>query len=324
MVFEGWAFDDAFHDGDSAIAIDFLELHTGKLERVPAVRCPRPDVAAHFGDGALLFSGFHAPVAFHGWRPGMYSVSLALLRNGIVSGRAIDVASLELTLHAYEVSARAGLAAKFLRGSGIEIGALQRGLPVPPSCTVKYLDRMPLGDLMAHYPELASIPLQEPDIIDDGELLLHIADSSQDFVIANHFFEHSKSPIHTLLNFARVLAPGGVLFMAVPDKRYTKDALRPSTPYEDLLDAFRTGRREGLGVLFQEWAEHWDNASGEEIFVRAKELEASGYSIHYNVWALSGLLEFLIGAKRDIQLPFEIAAVVSAENEAIVILTRNG
>ena len=223
----------------------------------------------------------------------------------------------------FELSARAGLAAKFLSGSGIEIGALQRALPVPSACIVRYIDRMPFCDLVTHYPELASVPVQQPDLIDDGELLLHIADA-QDFVIANHFFEHCKNPIHTLLNFARVLAPGGVLFMAVPDKRYTKDVLRLCTPYRDLLEAFRTGRREGLGVLHQEWAEHWENASGEAIFARAKELEASGYSIHYNVWALSGLLEFLISAKRDVQLPFEIASVVSAENEVIVILTRIG
>ncbi|MCU1257349.1 MAG: Methyltransferase type 11 [Bryobacterales bacterium] len=324
MLFEGWAFADVGLVGESSVALDFLELQTGKLQRVQTTRCTRSDVATHFGDSALQFSGFRAAVSFHGWRPGMYSVRLTLLRNGVASSRAADVAALELTLHAFELSARAGLASKFLSGSGIEIGALQRALPVPSSCVVRYIDRMPFCDLVTHYPELASVPVQQPDLIDDGELLLHIADASQDFVIANHFFEHCKNPIHTLLNFARVLAPGGVLFMAVPDKRYTKDVLRLCTPYRDLLEAFRTGRREGLGVLHQEWAEHWENASGEAIFDRAKELEASGYSIHYNVWALSGLLEFLISAKRDVQLPFEIASVVSAENEVILILTRIG
>ncbi len=92
---------------------------------------------------------------------------------------------------------------------------------------------MPLPDLLAHYPELIGQPLQAPDMIDDGETLSTIDSASQDFVIANHFLEHCENPIQTLRNFLRVLKDGGILYMAVPDKRFTFDVDRPVTTYAE-------------------------------------------------------------------------------------------
>lgn len=46
------------------------------------------------------------------------------------------------------------------------------------------------------------------------------------------------------------------------------------------------------------------------------------YSIHFNVWTLDTLLEFLIRARAEFELPFEIVSSVSCDNEAIVILER--
>ena len=322
LSMNGWVFDHALGEADSPVEIEFVQAQTNRVLRVPAIRCARSDVAVYHGNPKLSGSGFYADISCRGWLPGVYSANLALVRDGSAFQRAAGVLTLELTLYEFELSARAGLAAKFLQGSGIEIGALQRPLPVPASCSVRYIDRMPFEQLLAHYPELEGLPVQAPDLIDDGELLVHVADRSQDFVIANHFFEHSRNPIRTLLNFARVLAPGGVLFMAVPDKRYTRDVLRPETEYSELLEAFRTGRRQETGRMYREWAENWEGARGESIEVRAKDLEATDYSIHYNVWSLSGLFDFLLGAKRDAGAPFEITSAVCAENEAILILTR--
>src|SRR5690349_5671213 len=88
---------------------------------------------------------------------------------------------------------RRAVAAAFLRGEGIEIGALHHPLIVPRNVKVKYVDRMKVADLRRHYPELVNQPLVETEIVDDGETLGTLADQTQDFVIANHFLEHCQN-----------------------------------------------------------------------------------------------------------------------------------
>jgi hypothetical protein len=52
-----------------------------------------------------------------------------------------------------------------------------------------------------------------------------------------------RRPTVALGNMIRVLRPGGVLYLAVPDKRYTFDADRPVTPTDHLLRDHREGRK---------------------------------------------------------------------------------
>ena len=64
---------------------------------------------------------------------------------------------------------------------------------------------------------------------------------SQDFIIANHFLEHTENPIGTIETHLGKLKPGGVLFYAVPDKRYTFDFRRPVTPIEHMVADYEQG-----------------------------------------------------------------------------------
>jgi len=226
-------------------------------------------------------------------------------------------------LEDFEKTTREGLARKFLYGSGVEIGALQRTLAVPSTTTVRYVDRFGLQDLLNHYPELNGLPLQAPDIIDDGETLSTIADGSQDFLIANHFFEHCENPIKAFENLLRKLRSGGILYMAVPDKRYTFDSERPVTSYETLRRAYQTGSRPDREALFYEWAHYAERRDGAEAEARAKELLATNYSIHYNVWTVDELLDHLYRARGEFALPFRVASVVCCDNEAVLLLRRS-
>lgn len=49
---------------------------------------------------------------------------------------------------------RTYLADRFLRGDGIEIGALHRPVPLPEGATVRYVDRLYTDDLRSEYNEL--------------------------------------------------------------------------------------------------------------------------------------------------------------------------
>jgi SAM-dependent methyltransferase len=219
---------------------------------------------------------------------------------------------------------RRDIAATYLKGSGIEIGALHNPLMVPAQVEVRYVDRMSVEDLRRHYPELEFEPLTTVDIIDDGERLSSLNESTQDFVIANHFLEHCENPLGALQNMIRVLKPGGVLYVAVPDKRFTFDRERPVTPFEHLSKDYVEGPEQSRRQHYEEWVEYFEKKTDRgEIEGRAEELMGQGYSIHFHVWTPTELLELfsklgtLPGVRTDLELFLE-------NKEEVIVVARKG
>src|SRR3954449_9087870 len=149
---------------------------------------------------------------------------------------------------------RRELAAEFLRGNGIEIGGLHLAIPMPAGASVRYVDRITVPELREHYPELDDWDLVSVDIVDDGEVLATIEDGSVDFIIANHFLEHCEDPIAAIQNHLRKLRRGGVLFYAVPDKRYTFDWPRQVTSLQHMLVDHEEGAERSRRDHYEEWA----------------------------------------------------------------------
>jgi SAM-dependent methyltransferase len=216
-------------------------------------------------------------------------------------------------------AARRSLAKRFLAGDGLEIGALNLPLALPRGARARYVDRMTVADLRAEYPEWEAWDLVEPDIVDDGETLATIADASVDFVVANHFIEHTEDPLGTLANHLRVLRPGGVIFMAVPDQRFTLDRTRALTSVEHVLRDHRDGPEGSHAEHFLEYARAWED-EGE---ARAAELEASGFSIHFHAWTPATFAELLVTGRRELGLPLEIEAIQPVRHEFITILRKS-
>jgi SAM-dependent methyltransferase len=214
------------------------------------------------------------------------------------------------------------LAARYLRGTGIEIGALHNPLSTPPGATVRYVDRMTVSDLRKQYPELNGLPLVEVDLIDDGERLESIPDESLDFVIANHFLEHCEDPLRALASFSRVLRIGGRVYLAVPDKRKTFDVDRPVTSLDHLLRDHAEGPEVSRRSHFEEWARLVDRVDPAAVESHAEELMAKNYSIHYHVWTQAELLELLASLRRKLGLPFDVETLVRNEHEHIAILEK--
>jgi predicted SAM-dependent methyltransferase len=218
---------------------------------------------------------------------------------------------------------RRRLATRYLRGEGLEVGALHSPLRVPGRASVRYVDRMDVENLRQHYPELATEKLVAVDVIDDGEKLGSQSDSSADFIIANHFIEHTEDPLGTLANHLRVLRPGGILYLAVPDRHRTFDADRQGTSVEhivrDHLEGPARSRREHL----EEWARLVEKVPPPEVPDRARALEEQGYSIHYHVWSASEFRSLLEHAREEQRLPFSLEALQHNEHEFIAILRRS-
>ena len=220
------------------------------------------------------------------------------------------------------VGVRHRLAEQYLVGSGLEIGGLHLPLRVPSHASVRYVDRFTVRQLREHYPELDRYEMVTPDIIDDGETLATVTDGSVDFVIANHMIEHCQDPIGTIENHLRVLRPGGVIYMAVPDCRFTFDRDREITDLGHLRRDHIEGPAWSRHEHFLQWARYVDQAPPSEVAARAAELEAQDYSIHFHVWTPGAFLEVLSACRAEFGFPFEVDALERNDHEFIVILSR--
>ncbi len=219
------------------------------------------------------------------------------------------------------ISSREQLSKRFVRGSGIEIGALHTPLPVSEGTIVRYVDRMTVPELHDQYPELSDYTLIVPDIVDDGEHLSLIPDKSQDFVIANHFLEHSEDPIGTLLNFFRVLKTGGIAYLAIPDKRHTFDMDRPVTTLAHLIADHAEGPEHSREAHYREWVRLVDKAqgqAGEDALY--KERTDKKFSIHFHVWTEKEIMELMEYIQTLVS--FELLHTQFQGNEHIVILRK--
>jgi SAM-dependent methyltransferase len=232
------------------------------------------------------------------------------------------------------LDARREFAERFLAGEGLEIGALHLPLRTPAGVHVRYVDRMSVEDLRAEYAELEDWNLTPVDVIDNGELLSTIPESSQDFIIANHFLEHCEDPIRTIETHLGKLRPGGVLFYAVPDKRYTFDSRRPPTPLDHIVADHEQGAERSRAEHYDEWTRlvidseapaGADQAAFEEWAARrARELEGDSYSIHMHVWTQAEFLKLILHCRDRFEDAFDIEAAARQAIEFIVVLRKAG
>lgn len=205
--------------------------------------------------------------------------------------------------------------AVWLRGDGIEIGALHRPLVAPPGARVTYVDRLPDAELRAHYPELNGMPFAPVTVVGTAEDLSAFADGSLDFIIANHLLEHLPDPIAGLIEFHRVLRPDGALYMALPDSRVTFDSTRALTPPEHIIDEHRHGTAPNRAAHYRDWVVNAEKRVADAD-TRIAELMQMDYSIHFHCWRADTFIEFLLAAEKEAGIAFEIAAFAPPEHPA--------
>jgi predicted SAM-dependent methyltransferase len=204
---------------------------------------------------------------------------------------------------------------------------------VPAQANVSYVDRMTVEDLVASYAEdIAGKDLVAVDVVADGETLATVADDSQDFIVANHFLEHTADPIGAIGSHLAKLRPGGVLFYAVPDKRYSFDFRREVTPLAHLVRDHEEGPEVSRREHYDEWgllvtgteeerdADNWPERGAE----MARALEAEDYSIHHHVWTESAFLELLLHCQERFDAGVEIEAVARNGEEIVAVLRKAG
>jgi predicted SAM-dependent methyltransferase len=189
----------------------------------------------------------------------------------------------------------------------MEIGALNCQYPLPDGASAIYSDVLTPEQIDASYPGS-----KHPDIVSNGESFPTIADNTLDFVIANHVLEHVTDPIGSIAEWHRILKPGGILLMAVPDKRFTFDKDRERTRLSHLIEDYDS--EEAAAVLniphLKDWATHVEKlAEGSPEWQEWVDREMrEGYSVHNHVWVREDILEIIDYLRQEKNAGYAIVA----------------
>ena len=132
--------------------------------------------------------------------------------------------------------------------AGLEIGALDRPIVAPGEGNIRFADYRDAATLRREY---AGDPSVDPQRIVPVDFVLGSrslseaipADARFDYIVASHVIEHVPDVIGWLQETSRLLATGGRLCLAIPDKRYSFDYLGTISTPGDFLDAYLNRRR---------------------------------------------------------------------------------
>lgn len=192
------------------------------------------------------------------------------------------------------------------RGKGLEIGALHN--PFDLDAEVVYLDQRKTADLRAGFkghPRVRSIP--QIQLVWKGDTYPFIDDNAFDFVASSHVLEHVCNPGRVIEEWLRIVRPGGIVYMVVPDKEHCFDRRRETTSLEHLLQDFEA-RTERIDL--EHYRDFILNTAGEKDVRHepseefARQCFQGQTSIHVHTFTARGLDRFLRALAE--RVPFEV------------------
>jgi SAM-dependent methyltransferase len=182
---------------------------------------------------------------------------------------------------------------RYCTGNGLEIGPGK--YPYGPRNRTKYLDK--------HTSNKDGTP--NPDIVADASNI-PICNAQFDFLISSHCLEHVPNTLRTLKEWARVIRPGGVLFLVLPHGDRTFDRHRAKTTLEHHIhDLDRLGEGKSDPTHFEEMKNGWlMNTETFEEDKRSYEKEwgapiwdfkfrIQNDVLHYHVWTQSEMVDIV-------------------------------
>lgn len=230
------------------------------------------------------------------------------------------------------------VAARHLRGQGLEIGALHFPLPVPCGVQVSYVDNRPWDPAAAGFDPARVV---RPDPIEDGFTLATVPAESQDFVVANHVLEHSPDPLGILGHWCRVVRPGGYVFLALPIAAKCFDRGGPETTLEHLLEDRRLTAPGDMAAMQKRNREHYrewaaiSEPNGEriaggspaplteaQIEARVEQLAAGAADIHFHTYSAESFRHLPEHFAGQTDPRFAIAEFRPSGGEVIALLSR--
>jgi hypothetical protein len=122
---------------------------------------------------------------------------------------------------------------------GLEVGPYNQPMVSRSEGDIKYLDYMTRAQLLdLKGPEHLQGDIPETDyIVSDNHYNCHVKEDF-DYIIANHVAEHSPNFVRFFRDLADLIRPQGILFIALPDKKFTFDKFRSDTDLSHILYDF--------------------------------------------------------------------------------------
>ena len=131
-----------------------------------------------------------------------------------------------------------------LSGHGLEIGASWRPLlPKADGYDVRVADHLDQAGLVAKYDGLRPTEaIESVDYVLTGTSLTDTIHERFDWIVGSHVLEHTVCLVTFLRDVESLLRPGGILSLAVPDRRYCLDRFRDRTSLGRVIDVFRSSQ----------------------------------------------------------------------------------
>jgi len=125
-----------------------------------------------------------------------------------------------------------------------------------------------------------------------------IQDSKYDFVLSCNCLEHLANPLKAIQEWLRVIKPGGLLLLVLPNKEYCFDHNRPVTEFSHLLIDFHNEVEENdlthLNDILLLHDLEMDKLAGTFEQFKARSLNNyDNRALHQHVFSLSLLIEVL-------------------------------
>lgn len=139
---------------------------------------------------------------------------------------------------------------------GLEFGPLHDPLVPPNTFNIKYVDHASTEDLCKKYEHDAAVDAREIVPVDFVWLDKPLRDSIFPFTaigyaVALHVAEHVPDLIGWMLQIRSAIRKGGILALALPDKRYCFDYRRKSSKVSELIGAYaRSEKRPTPGMIY--------------------------------------------------------------------------
>lgn len=174
------------------------------------------------------------------------------------------------------------LAHQWCKGEGLEIGAAAHNPFGLPGST-----HVAPGDDLDHFRqhEINMCGMYAEIDIEAEAHNIPLPNGSQDYIISSHVVEHFPDPIRAFLEWKRLLKPGGIVFMILPQPDALKEEWRPVVEIEELEKAYQ----EGYTV---------DNFPDPRVVRRS----------HYYVYNLSRMIEFIAYLNEHYGLDWDVVA----------------
>lgn len=139
---------------------------------------------------------------------------------------------------------------------GLEFGPLTSPIVRRDMGSVRYVDHASTEELKAKCERWGTIDISKIVDVDfvwknENLKLLTVKEVPYDYVIASHVVEHVPDFVRWFKEIRSVLKTGGILSIAVPDKRFTFDYLRQVTRTADVLEAYLyNSKKPSAGQVF--------------------------------------------------------------------------